>query len=265
MDCRNAEYLMHGYFDDELDLQGSCEFVRHLEDCSKCADKLASEQSLRLRFARGGLSLPAPSHLRESIKQVVVGSQSQRAVDAKFANRWGTWVASAALAVAVLASLIAIQRSTSAETLLAQQIRDGHVRSLMAGHLKDVDSSDQHTVKPWFAGHLDFSPWVGNLSDEGFPLHGGRLEYLDNRRIAALVFMRRNHVINLFIWPSPGAGAVAARMERQNNYQMLHWSTVGMRYWAVSDLNAGELSEFVSLVQSQVNRVAAEALANPAP
>ncbi|HLJ11659.1 MAG TPA: hypothetical protein VKU82_10735, partial [Planctomycetaceae bacterium] len=120
--------------------------------------------------------------------------------------------------------------------------------------LHDVESSDEHTVKPWFGGRLDFSPWVGDLANEGFPLQGGRLDYLDNRRVAALVYRRRDHVINLFIWPAAASGATAPRLQRQNNFQMWQWSSAGLAYWAVSDLNAAELHDFVALVQSRADR-----------
>jgi anti-sigma factor RsiW len=164
----------------------------------------------------------------------------------------------------VATSVILVVSRPSAERLLAQQIRDGHVRSLMAGHLSDVVSSNRHRVKPWFAGKLSFAPWVGDLSDKDFPLTGGRLDYLNNRPMAAIVYKRREHVINLFIWPSEHPRPESTRLFRENGYQILHWAEAGMTYWAISDLNADELQEFAKLVESRATRPASGIPSDPA-
>jgi anti-sigma factor RsiW len=136
----------------------------------------------------------------------------------------------------------------SQSDLLTQQVLASHVRSLMADHLTDLPSSDQHTVKPWFDGKLDFSPPVKDLSSKGFPLVGGRLDYLQDRPVAALVYQRRKHFINLFIWPSPESST--QRMAMQHGYNIHHWADSGMTFWAVSDLNNSELEEFVRLIRT---------------
>jgi anti-sigma factor RsiW len=121
----------------------------------------------------------------------------------------------------------------------------------MAGHLVDVRSSDQHTVKPWFEGKLDFPPPVPDLKDEGFLLVGGRLDYLNDRPVAALVYQRREHFINVFIWPSIGGAARAIHAVTQRNYHLVNWKHADLTFWAVSNLNENELAEFVRLIQQQ--------------
>ena len=133
------------------------------------------------------------------------------------------------------------------DNLLAQEVVSSHIRSMMLNHLVDVPSSDQHTVKPWFNGKLDFAPEVKDFADQGFPLAGGRLDYIDNRTVAALVYQRRKHSINLFIWPSPGA-PINPQQFSVNGYHIIHWTKSGASYWAVSDVNSTDLSEFAELV-----------------
>jgi anti-sigma factor RsiW len=132
---------------------------------------------------------------------------------------------------------------------MAEQVIASHVRSLLADHLTDVPSSDRHTVKPWFSGKLDFAPRVLDLSSEGFPLVGGRLDYLGHRPVAAIVYRRRQHMINLFIWPSELATEPALQSATYQGYQLVHWAQAGINYWAISDLNAGELHEFADLIR----------------
>ena len=141
--------------------------------------------------------------------------------------------------------------SRSSDELLAQELVSNHVRSLLLGgsHLTDVLSSDQHTVKPWFDGKVDFAPPVKDFSSQGFPLIGGRLEYLNNRAVAALIYQRQKHYINLYIWPAEQSNATSEVGTKRQGYNLLHWTNSGMTYWAISDLNGVELHEFARLVQ----------------
>jgi anti-sigma factor RsiW len=164
--------------------------------------------------------------------------------------RWLAVAASVLLVAVTAFTLLRHGNVPSAEDLIAQEAVSDHVRSLMQpNHTVDVPSSDQHTVKPWFNGKLDFSPTVDNLAEQGFPLIGGRLDYLGGRSVAALVYQRHQHYINLFIWSSNGTQETAERFRRLQGYNLVHWNGAGMEYWAVSDLNEGELRQFTDLVQ----------------
>jgi len=252
MSCQEARELLHGYIDGELDLVRSLEIERHLRGCADCAEmeRMLSGMCSAIRGnvpyfkTPGGLEKRITSGLRRAS-----GRQSPHL----FNNPVWRWagVAAAALLGLFVGSALWLGRSHSSETdLLAAEAVASHVRSLMASHLTDVPSSDSHTVKPWFEGKLDFSPTVFDFSDRGFPLAGGRLDYLKGRRVAALVYRRRKHVINLFVWPDPDAADSPVQAVARQGYQELHWTRHRAAYWAVSDLNAGELREFAALVRN---------------
>jgi anti-sigma factor RsiW len=163
-----------------------------------------------------------------------------------------SWVLTGLAASLVIISvliwrLIPTGVSPSQGELLTQEVLSNHLRSLMPGHLTDVPSSDQHTVKPWFAGKLDFSPPVQDLSSQGFSLVGGRLDYLEGRPVAALVYQRRKHFINLFV--SPTSGEPGQQGVARQGYNLIHWTRSGMTFWAISDLNSAELQEFARLIE----------------
>ncbi len=160
--------------------------------------------------------------------------------------KWGIPVAGTALIAFLLAT--ALTRPSTDERL-AQEVTASHVRSLMAAHLTDVASSDQHTVKPWFDGKIDFAPPVKDLAAQGFPLVGGRLDYLQNRQVAALIYQRHKHFVNLFIWPAPRSSNTTEKPAVRQGYNLIHWNQSGMTFWAVSDLNPAELREFVELIK----------------
>jgi anti-sigma factor RsiW len=235
--------------DDELDLVSVIALEQHLQTCARCAQVYKNQQTLRAAIRGNGLYATAPAALQQRIQ----ASVRQASADAHPPRvlRWPWLGVAAALAcVAILAwGLSRASLAPAADDRLAVEVVAGHVRSLMADHLADVISSDRHTVKPWFNGKLDFSPTVEDLASQGFPLTGGRLDYLDGRPVAALVYQRQRHVINLFIWPASQPGAAATTAEMSQGYNLIHWTKAGMTYWAVSDLNADELQEFVQLIQ----------------
>jgi anti-sigma factor RsiW len=155
-----------------------------------------------------------------------------------------------AAAALVLLALVPFLRGPFPEDILTQEVVSSHIRSLMANHLADVPSSDQHTVKPWFNGKLDFSPPVVDLARQGFPLIGGRLDYLNNRPVAALVYQRAKHLINVFVWPSSESSDAGMKTEMRQGYHVYHWTRSGMTYWVVSDLEENQLQQFVKLLQN---------------
>lgn len=258
MRCQEIQNLMHGYLDGELDLVRSLEIDEHLQQCDLCGNDYRGHQALRGVIRGRSLYYEAPADLRKRVRSALRGSEesgSRRQAQPESRHEQRDWwrligvAASVALVALVAWNLVVSRFHPPAESLLAQEVVAGHVRALMATHLTDVPSSDQHAVKPWFTGKLDFSPPVVDLATEGFNLVGGRLDYLDNRPVAALVYQRRKHVINLFVWPSAQRANTASKPITRQGFNLLPWTQSGMAYWAVSDLNAAELREFARMVQ----------------
>ena len=249
MTCQDIQHLMHGYLDGELDLVRNLEMEGHLQTCPACAQVLANYRSLQGALQNDAFYFKAPNSLETRIRSSLGKTQSRTRT--LRIRAWATLGAIAASIVVIFAlGWMATREGHSAKDLLVREIVSSHVRSLMASHLTDVPSSDQHTVKPWFKGQLDFSPPIKDLSKEEFVLAGGRVDYISDRPIAALVYERRKHVINLFIWPStPDSATSPAALSRQG-YHLIHWTEGGLTYWAVSDLNEKELEEFVQLVRN---------------
>jgi mycothiol system anti-sigma-R factor len=249
--CQETQGLIHGYIDGELDLVRSIEIERHIEGCEACARAYRTQQELKKALHATPLRFNAPQDLRRriqsSLRRAGQADPEPRVFHWLPTLRWAGAMAAMALLVVLGWSLARVSRPPSGDDLVAQEVLASHVRSLMANHLADVPSTDQHTVKPWFNGKLDFSPPVKDLATDGFPLVGGRLDYLENRPVAALVYQRRKHYINLFIWPSSEDSA--QRMVMRQGYNMIHWTRSGMTYWAASDVNSSELQEFVQLIQ----------------
>jgi anti-sigma factor (TIGR02949 family) len=247
--CNRAGAVLHGYFDNELDALDASEFERHLEQCSDCVSELEALESLRSSMNRTQLYEKAPAPFR---KKVLARLGSARSV-AVFPSRsvWSWLAAAAAILVTVYLGvhLVTSQRPGDFGTELVTEIVDAHLRSLQPGHLVDVVSTDQHTVKPWFDGKLDFSPPVQDFADQGFSLQGGRIDVLHGRTVAALVYARRKHFLNVFIWPTNEKDSAPSSGSRQG-YQWTEWRKGGMEFCAVSDAAPSALEQLRSLLTS---------------
>src|SRR6266700_595196 len=257
MNCDEATKLMDGYLDGELDPITSQTIEQHLRECPKCEQAYKTHGSLIRALGNATPYYKAPAELREriqsSLREEIAERPTRNVVrDVRQVFRrnhpelrtslWGTpwnWLGLAGhgLAAAIIfAAIITLNlmprlQRPGADQLLATQLISSHVRSLMANHLTDVASSDQHTVKPWLDAKLDFAPPVVDLTNAGFPLIGGRLDYLDNRSVAALIYQRRKHFINLFVWPASGASRTTKEISHQG-YHLLHWVEGDFNYWA---------------------------------
>jgi mycothiol system anti-sigma-R factor len=275
MSCEEAIKLMDGYLDGELDPLTSQKTEQHLRDCRKCKQAYEAHTALAHAISRGAPYYKAPAELRQrvrsSLRDAVGVSVSRgatrenhalltaprterRLVLAKISWNWLALAAAIILAAIIASSVLPRLRPPTSDQLLATQLIASHVRSLMANHLTDVASSDQHTVKPWLDTKLDFAPPVVDLSSEGFPLIGGRLDYLDNRPVAALVYGRRKHFINLFVWPAASDDAKAPITITRQGYQLLHWADSDFNYWAVSDVNVNDIQLFKQQFETRTPR-----------
>jgi anti-sigma factor RsiW len=248
VNCNGARGLLHAYLDGELDLVRHLEVEHHVQECAACAEEHDRQRSLRQAIVADAPYYRAPAGLRERLR----GKSEGQPVPVVRTRRWLIRLAAAA-SIALLAwALGRYGPRLTTDDHLADEVVASHVRSRLGDHLFDVASSDQHVLKPWLTRNLDFAPAVFDLVGDGFPLAGGRLDYLNGRPAAALVYHRREHVINLFVAPSSGA-ATAPRTLTRRGFYLVHWSGAGMSHWAVSDLNERELMEFVRLLQQREN------------
>ena len=255
MSCQKAEELIDAYFDSELDLAGSLDFEQHMLECESCTCSYRNQKTLRSSLRGESLYYGAPEKLKKRIQSSLRKEARSELSQRGFGRRWFTVAASLALMLlfgVVVWRVMPGSVRPSDDELLANEVVSDHVRSLqMPGHLTDVLSSDQHTVKPWFDGKVNFAPAVKDFASQDFRLYGGRLEYLNNRTVATLVYQRRLHYINLYIWPSEQAGSTAEVATQRQGYNLIHWSISGMNYWAISDLNNVELHDFARLVRQE--------------
>jgi anti-sigma factor RsiW len=249
MNCDITDELRNAYVDGELDLITEVDLEKHVGGCGACARQITALRKLRESFADLSLKENASAELRDKVRSMLPKTEPSRASERWTWIRWMPAMAGAA-ALILVAALLLFRAQPSSDDLLANELVSDHVRSMMVNHLADVPSTDQHTVKPWFDGKLDYSPPVTDLVAQGFPLTGGRLDYAGGRPVAALVYQRRLHPVNLFVFPTTGADSRPAMSSRQG-FNLVHWTRQGMTFWAVSDLNLDELQQFAELLGAE--------------
>jgi len=242
----NIRELLHAYADGELDLANARAAEQHLKTCADCRGTETAIRELRNALTSDTPPYRAPAHLRKSVR---VALRREAKSTRQTLSPWLMFATGAAFAAVLVGSILFQTMHTTHSNTIVDQVVANHVRSLLAAHLVDVTSSDQHTVKPWFDGKIDFAPVVRDLSANGFPLVGGRLDYLDGKTVVALVYHRNKHPINLFITPAPTNRNSPPRLTTRRGYSVFSWTNGGMNYWAASDLNEAELREFAKLVE----------------
>ena len=248
MTCEDVERLVEAYADGELSLESALALEAHVAGCPACTARLDGIRAVR-HTLRTAPYFQAPEALAARVRTTMAAastSSSRPRAPRPLYRRWQPWLAAAAsLAVVSLAVAgVLRQRAALADDATTAAVIEGHVRSLMADHLTDVASADRHTVKPWFAGRIDFSPTVVDLASDGFPLVGGRLDYIDHRTAAAMVYKRREHVINVFVWPQAGGSPSHVTRSDARGYHVISWTRDGVAVWMVSDLALVELEDF---------------------
>jgi anti-sigma factor RsiW len=248
MNC--SQDLIEAYMDQELDPGLSASVEEHFLSCQACSEAYSRFRAQQANIRSAAPYYTAPPQLERSVRNALRQAAANEAKPAASGLPW-RWLAVAAtilLAISVSWNMRQSPRRTIENDLVAQNILSDHIRSLIGTHLLDVPSSDQHTVKPWFNGKLDFSPEVKDFVSQGFPLIGGRLDYLLDRPVAALVYGRRRHVINVFTWPADPTLMAESHYSR-NGYNAIHWSHGPMNFWAVSDIALAELVQFKNLYE----------------
>jgi anti-sigma factor RsiW len=250
MDCKKAQGLINAYVDGELELTAALDLEAHLESCSQCRNLSDQLTGLSRRLRQGLTRYVAPAELRERLAP----APANRLVPPRPSAGWPRRQA-LAMAASVMLAVVASGGTTywltrpPAVEPVAEEVVASHIRSLMPGHLIDIASSDQHTVKPWFDGRVDLAPTVVDFTEQGFPLVGGRLDYIGRQPVAAIVYKRRKHFINVFACPSIGGAEIgAAKSSTIRGYNLLSWGAGDINYWMVSDATAADLEALRQLI-----------------
>ena len=243
MTCEGTDLLLHALVDGELDAGHAREVEAHVASCPHCAAQLRAYRELQQAMPVAQLHFTAPTSLRRRIEQALPAAARPRASSRRSVLKG--FVMGTALSTAMAASLvIAVIRPDQDQRVLGDVV-SAHVRSLQANHLTDVQTSDQHTVKPWFNGKVDIAPPVVDLTAKGFTLLGGRLDYIDGQAVASIVYRRRTHVINLFVTQGAPSESHEARLQTMQGFNIRRWTAQGLEFFAISDINGEELQEFV--------------------
>lgn len=250
MRCADCRDLLNVYFDGELMPEEASAVRDHVAQCSDCTRALESLTTTSRLLQQGLVQYPAPDVLKARIRNALVQPDSYGAQKSRPASSVLRWIELAAagivIAIASSAATFAAVHQSAGTQSVADEVLTSHVRSLMPGHLIDIASSNQHNVKPWFNGRIDLSPPVPGLDSAGFPLVGGRLDYMGGHPVAAVVYSRRQHIINVYSWPDAG-GDRQASLRTARGYHIVNWRANNIAFWVVSDLNSPELSAFASL------------------
>jgi len=248
--CARASSLLHAYFDGELDAAGAAEFESHLESCPECRAALAAQETLRSSLRSSNLRARAPEGLRRAVEAKLAAPARGGAARFSGVTAWRALALAASFLLVVVIGWQQLKSPSGArgDAMLVSSIVDAHLRSLQPGHLIDVVSTDQHTVKPWFDGKIDFAPPVRDFAADGFPLEGGRLDALSGRSVAVVVYARRKHVINVFVWPTTQEDA-APSSGSHLGYNWVRWRKDGMESIAVSDVNGADLEALSQLLR----------------
>lgn len=256
MNCQELTEILDALIDKELDPVQTLKAEQHLKQCPECARRFEEQKTLHNLLSNQSLYFEAPQSLSGQVRKAVRSTAKPQTKPPS--RRWDlSWLwprRLAPIAIAFLAMLLVVPAllTRSSENRLTGEIVSAHVRSLMADHLTDVVSSDQHTVKPWFNGKVTFSPPVPDLAAHDFPLIGGRLDVLDEQPVAAMIYQHRKHYINLFIWPGGHSDTEPKKVLTQRGYNLIHWTQGGMNCWAVSDVNGTDLQQFAQLIRTTI-------------
>jgi anti-sigma factor RsiW len=253
MTCEDCHDFIDAYLDNELDVSTAVHVRQHMRDCSHCQELLESRKVVQTLLSNPEVRFEVPDTLFGKIQSILPAASSGTKQQTRVrpgVPRFSVPLALAAAIIILLGLAFLYQAGILARSpgnRLETEVISSHVRSLLAAHLLDVPSTDQHTVKPWFAGKLKFSPPVQDFADNGFRLVGGRLDFIDGREVAAVVYQRNKHVINLFVWPSESNHSTATQSYAKDGYNIVHWARGGFEFWLISDVNAKDLSDFADL------------------
>jgi anti-sigma factor RsiW len=250
MNCSEARIQLSGYVDGELSASQGSRLDVHVSGCAACQRELSAQSFVHTEMRRELTRFEASAALHRRIRKALQAKSAESRLSWWRRLNWATLtpVAGMAFAVLICANVVILAALPSKEDRLADEVVTSHVRALVASHAIDVVSSDRHTVKPWYTGRLDFSPPVTDYADDGFKLMGGRLDYVDGRSVAALVYERGGHEIDVYIWPTPEATRMGPSTFARRGYNLVHSNHAGMTYWIASDLEAPELGRLEQLL-----------------